>query len=273
MSESKQIWKSLNTLSTISFDNNLMLFNPLYCKINPVKTLPLKEEIESKKEIFQIKKEQSTNSNTGEPQKTFIKKGRKCISELKSEEDPLSNTHSKFIQDNIKRKIKTHFHFFLIAFLNKKIKEEFGFQKYKIRKIESSITQDISILANKNLFQTSLKDILINVSKKFNDRESNKNYINKIILTKPELKSFFDMNYKDFYLNYYLTSDKSTFEGFPKDESFEAHLNSITARDGIIYAAKFKENAINFITDFERAKQKIRRKRPIKEEEIAPKTD
>ena len=63
------------------------------------------------------------------------RKGRIKKLGIKPECTPIfysDNIHSKFNQDNIKRKIKTHFHNFIIAYLNKEIKSHCnGLQKFK----------------------------------------------------------------------------------------------------------------------------------------------
>ena len=101
------------------------------------------------------------------------KKGRKLkneIVQIRSHE----RIHSRLNSDNIKRKIKTHFHCFIISYLNLKIKEEWGgFQKYKFKKIDSETTQNITIAYNKILLDTPIKQLLKKVSNKFNDHLSN----------------------------------------------------------------------------------------------------
>ena len=48
--------------------------------------------------------------------------------------------HTKYNQDNIKRKIKTHFHAFIIAYLNVEIKKDSNFpSNYRFKKMESKI--------------------------------------------------------------------------------------------------------------------------------------
>ena len=57
-----------------------------------------------------------------------------------------SNIHSKYFQDNIKRKIKTHFHNFIIAFLNiESKKQNQSLHQFRFKTLDSSITQDIRI--------------------------------------------------------------------------------------------------------------------------------
>ena len=171
--------------------------------------------------------------------------------------------HSKYNQDNIKRKIKTHFHNFIIAYLNKEIRKEWGgIQKFKFRKLESSITQDITISYNKKMLEKPLKVILSKVSKKFKDRDTNANFIDKISKYKPNIRNLLNKTYEEMYLDYYLKSTHKTFsESNDKDESFEEHLQKIADKDGQVYYNKYKENAINFVHFFKNCKERKRRSR------------
>lgn len=171
--------------------------------------------------------------------------------------------HSKYNQDNIKRKIKTHFHNFIIAYLNKEIRKEWGgIQKFKFRKMESSITQDITISSNKKMLEKPLKVILSKVSKKFKDRDTNANFIDKISKYKPNIRDLLNKTYEEMYLDYYLKSTHKTFSGSnDKDESFEEHLKKIADKDGQIYYSKYKENALNFVNFFKSCKERKRRSR------------
>lgn len=175
--------------------------------------------------------------------------------------------HSKYNQDNIKRKIKTHFHNFIIAFLNREIKKEWGGkQKFKFRKMESTITQDITIHENKKMLDEPLKNILSKVSKKFKDRQTNSNFVRKISKCKDNLKNIFNTKYKDIYSNYYLKSSHETFTG-EKDESFEEHLRKIKEKDGIKYMQLFKENALKFVDFFLKGKERKNKKKKVEANE------
>ena len=63
-----------------------------------------------------INKSESSNI----PKKLFInkKRGRRL---KKSKEINREGTHDRFSDDNLKRKVKTHFHNYIIAFLNSKL--------------------------------------------------------------------------------------------------------------------------------------------------------
>ena len=128
----------------------------------------------SKQKIFEIihvndssentQEEEMTNQNTLSPNSNnskFIfmitknhnnellnkKRGRPS---RKYKKNPELN-HNKYKIDNIRIKIKTHFHSFIIGFFNDLIKLKFKIQRYKFRKIPYSITKDVSIKKNLSL--------------------------------------------------------------------------------------------------------------------------
>lgn len=171
-----------------------------------------------------------------------------------------SNTHSKYFQDNIKRKIKTHFHNFIIAFLNiESKKQNQSLHQFRFKKMESAITQDIRISENKKLLQRPLKEILGNVSKKFKDQEQNNKYMNYIYLDGGHMKELLEMKYETIFNNYYLKSTHQMFENTgEKDESFEEHLDLIKKKDGILYMKQYKKNAETFVEFFKNNKERKR---------------
>ena len=59
--------------------------------------------------------------------------------------------HNKYKIDNIRIKVKIHYHSFIIGFFNDLIKLKFKIQRYKFRKIPYSITKDVSIKKNLSL--------------------------------------------------------------------------------------------------------------------------
>ena len=67
--------------------------------------------------------------------------------------------YDKFSYDNIKRKVKTHFHNFIIAFLNLILDKTLT--KRKFGKISSYITQNITVGFNQKLFEQPIKDIIV----------------------------------------------------------------------------------------------------------------
>ena len=205
-------------------------------------------------------------SNTN-PEKNVRKKGRRKLKFIESNEAPL---HTKDNDDNIKRKVKTHFHNFIVAYLNMLMKNSIKTKRqYKIRKLSSKITQDITIGFNKILLNTSMKNILAQVSSKFKNKDINLYYIEKISnfnesnlensINVSKLNEIFNMTYREMFENYYLKSTKALFQNEKYDESFETHINNLINKYGYEYAMKFKQNAENFIKFYISSKQRVHR--------------
>jgi hypothetical protein len=207
-----------------------------------------------------------TNENEHFPQKNNLlmtKRGRK--SSKANEID--YKIHGKDSPDNIRRKIKTHFHNFMIALLNMKIRpylpedERFG-------KISFKITQDLTIEYNQKLFETKIKDIIIAMSNKYSNKNRNKyilSQIMKIVPKNSELISLLNLNYKDLYLDHYLKSNKDIFEGEEEDESYEAHLEKLNEKFGNKYTNDFKniaESLIDFFYNCKKREKKMKLRVP-----------
>ena len=116
-----------------------------------------------------------------------------------------SHIHSKMSFDNICQKLKVLYHHFLINLVNDYIKTSYkGFQKFRVRKVSSEITQNVTKKYNKYLANINLKDFFSNeISNKYKRFSGNKNEenINKLCFFKPKLKELLMMNYYDVYKN------------------------------------------------------------------------
>ena len=197
-------------------------------------------------------------------EKAKRKRGRR---KLKSGEDNEIALHTKDNDDNIKRKVKTHFHNFIVAYLNMIIRRTLKTKRiYKFKKMCSKITQDVTISYNKKLMDTPVKDVLVQVSNKFKDRDINLYYIEKIMQIKPvnenenlgvnALKNILNISYKEMMNDFYLKSTKKLFENEKNDESFEKHIENLIIKYGFEYAMKFKQNAENFVQFYISSKQR-----------------
>ena len=197
-------------------------------------------------------------------EKVKRKRGRR---KLKSGENYEIALHTKDNDDNIKRKVKTHFHNFIVAYLNMLIRQTLKTKRiYKFKKMCSKITQDVTISYNKKLMETPVKDVLVQVSNKFKDKDINLYYIEKIMQIKSNnenenlginaLKDILNMSYKDMMNNFYLKSTKNLFENEKIDESFEKHIENLIIKYGFNYAMKFKQNAENFVQFYLSSKQR-----------------
>ena len=185
------------------------------------------------------------------------KKGRKKKSqEIKPEEENKEKiVHSKFSNDNIKRRIKGLFNNYIVNLLNDLIKKKFRKTKIKFVKMDIKNTKDIGIEFNRNLLSKPIKEIIIDVSNKYQDLNNNKNCIKFIKEQKnnEEIINLLNMSYKDIYSNYYLVSKDS-------ENSFEAHKEKVLETCGKEYLEKFVNNAEGFINFFMNGKNRKARK-------------
>lgn len=214
--------------------NDLMVVNNLYKKLIPIRQFERKKGRKLKGEIIEIKRNQ--------------------------------RIHSRLNSDNIKRKIKTHFHCFIISYLNLIIKKEWnGIQKFRFKKIDSEITQNITIAYNRILLNTPIREIIKKVSNKFNDPLSNEKILSKIPFSKIELNKLLNCTYMEMYQNYYLNSKIDLFINEKENNSFESHIMKIKEKFGCEYMEKYKKNALNFVKFFLNCKERTKKNNNIEE--------
>lgn len=171
---------------------------------------------------------------------------------------PKKSRHSKYSHDNILRKIKVCFQRFLIHFSNKLIKEIYGVQKFKIRKLSGNFTQNVTLQFNKILLNQTIADILShNTSMKYSSVSIDQNQKNiKKLLSKPFFGKFFSMTYKEVYQKLFIENDKSIF-----DKKYHIYMNDLYNIDYVYnytlahyendYRDKILETARTFISYFE----------------------
>ena len=174
-----------------------------------------------------------------------------------------SKVHNIYSNDNIKRRIKTLFNNYIIRLLNNLIKQKFPNFKMKFVKINKRINEDLGIEYNRNLLNKSIRDIIIDVSKRYSNKENNKDCIKFIEQQKDneEILNILNMTYKEFY-NFYLKSTKIN----SLDNSFESHKDKLLVLYGKVYVDKFIENAKNFLEYFINGKK--RKSKKVKEIDI-----
>ena len=189
------------------------------------------------------------------------KRGRK--NRITIDSDKYGLTHDKYSDDNIKRKIKTHYHNFIIALLNMKAGEVLD-KNNKFGKISFEVTQNITVDFNQKLFDQKIMDIIVKVSEKYHNQNKNR-FALYLVMKKfhdnSEIIQILNMTYKGLYINYYLKSTKKLFEGEKEDESYEEHLIRLGKKFGVIYALEYKRNAESFITFFYMCKKRVRKKK------------
>ena len=117
------------------------------------------------------------------------------------------DVHSKENDDNIRRKIKCHFHNFIINFFNNLIKEKKK-GNIKFKKIKYSYALNDTIKFNKILLLSKISDFFkLEISNKYKKYQKNENELvyEKLIkrFDKEDLQ-LFDLTYMEFYEKYYL---------------------------------------------------------------------
>ena len=197
------------------------------------------------------------------------KRGRKKLNDYNDYDDSiLIVKHDRNSDDNLKRKVKTHFHNYIIALLNSKLKLEPGKEKLKFVKINSEITQNITIEYNQNLFKKPIKDIVIQTSEKYQNKNINRECINYIMSTESinyEVINLLNKTYEDMYLNYYLKSTKDSFDSQP-NESYESHKEKLK-KFGNEYLNRYIKNAENLLNFYATAKKRQSKKKKSEEKE------
>ena len=145
---------------------------------------------------------------------------------------------------------------YIISFLNHLIKMAFKTNKIKFVKMNVKITKDIGIKYNRYLLEKPIKDIIVNVSNKYQNQENNKNCIKYIQAHKDneEIMKFLNMKYKDFYTDYYLKSTDS-------ENSFETHKAKLLTLCGQDYLDKFIKISNSFVEFFMNGKNRKPRKK------------
>ena len=175
------------------------------------------------------KKCEIENENEDENNNILIinsSKGRKKKSENEPNEneiiskDKINNSHSKEHDDNIRRKIKCHFHNFIIDFFNILIKEKKK-GNFKFKKIKYSYALNDTMKFNKILLSTKISDFFkFEISNKYKNYPKNENelvYEKLINRFDNESQKLFDLTYMEFYEKFYLNetlSKKSKLKNF-----------------------------------------------------------
>ena len=202
------------------------------------------------------------NEQKEEKQFKFItkKRGRKNKDQIITKSEN-KNVHNKFSNDNIKRRIKASYNKYIIKLLNNIVKKKYKKTTIKFLKMNIRITKDIAIKYNQNLLNKPLREIIVNVSNKYKNKDNNKICIKFIENQKgnAELINILNMTYKDFYINYFLKSTKND----SLEYSFESVKEKLLILNGKEYLDKFIENAEHFVEFF--TNSKIRKSRKTQE--------
>ena len=124
--------------------------------------------------------------------------------------------------------------------------------------MNARMTKDIGIEYNRNLLNTPLKEIIVNVSDRYQNKDNNNANCIKFIKKQndnEEIINILNMTYEELYVNYLKSTKNDSLEN-----SFEAHKEKMLTLYGKKYLDKFIENTKNFIEFFKNGKQRKSRK-------------
>jgi hypothetical protein len=173
----------------------------------------------------------------------YEKRGRKKKSKNESKnskiilkEHKINNLHSKENDDNIRRKIKCHFHNFIISYFNNLIKEKKK-GNLKFKKIKYSYALNDTMKFNKTLLFSKISDFFkLEISSKYKNYQKNENelvYEKLIKRFDNEVRQLFDLTYMEFYEKYYLNEAfnnsklKNFYSLFKNERNKESDENKI----------------------------------------------
>ena len=172
MEENQQnIWKDINNTNQKNFEKeNFSKRIRLIHQIENEKTSSILSEEnlnENNSKKFSNKNIKFTNRKRSRKLKHKKKKNIKLINNIDI------NINDKSSDDDLKSEVKIKFHNYIIELLNSKIKTEPGKEKLKFEKLQSNIEQNNTVEFNQNLFNKKIKDILIDVSNKYQNKNIN----------------------------------------------------------------------------------------------------
>ena len=155
---------------------------------------------EHKTNLFKVSISDSSNEITLLKNK---KRGRKSNSEEKKEKN-----HDKYSPDNIKRKIQVHYQSFIPLSIND-ILESCGIRE-KFYKLEYEFKKIVNKSHFKYLINSNIGDIISKeISNKYKKKNKNNNSsVYNDFKTNKVLENIFEMNYLDFFRNFYMKKEK-----------------------------------------------------------------
>ena len=145
---------------------------------------------------IKIEEQEKSNTEANETSKLRKKRGRKPKIDNK-----YSKLHSNNDRDNIVYKIKSHFHSFIIKYLNLIL--SIARIEGKFSNFCGNFQKDITRKTNSKLLDLPISDILKNIP---NTKKKKNPFLNKILYERVKhnstLKLYFSLTYKEFYLKY-----------------------------------------------------------------------
>ena len=250
-------------IDRLSFDNNTEeIFNNnyfpelLYSNIfqnEKVKDLIYNEKSMSNWSSIKIEKQEKSNTKNNKTSKLRKKRGRKP-----KIDDENSKKHSNDYRDNIVYKIKSHFHSFIIKYLNVILSIVGVENKSRFSNFCGEFQKDITRKTNSKLLDLPISEILKNIA---NTKKKKNPFLNKILYERVKdnstLKPYFSLTYKEFYLKYTSSKPDEVISNNNNIENSEYLKKTYSDKD------KLSKVLNTFITNFDSIP-----KNPKKESEI-----
>ena len=191
-------------------DINLIFINPeegkIFCGwLNEIFTYDIPEEKSYYPTGYPNIEDLMTGQSTNEVEKSELKKKRGRKPQTK--EISKKSLRQRENDDNIRRKIKCHFHNFIINYFNYLIKKNKK-GNLRFKKIKYSYALNDSIKFNQDLLQKKISEFFkLDISIKYKNYQKNENelvYEKLIKRFDNEILKLFDLTYIQFYQQYYL---------------------------------------------------------------------
>ena len=207
-------------------------------------------------EVFNIFKFEEQSYKKGEGNKAILRK-KKNEKKLKK----AKKKHGGGDDDNLKRKIQVHFLNFIINYSNDVIRSfiDIG-NKLFFSPLDYKLKKDVKNENVESLKKKSLGEIIqLKVSPKMKKNNNNTIIFKEICKLNPSIQTFFQMNYKDLFIDYYYNKNKCfEFNG----KNIHISIKTKTFNDLLIkhckYHKRLKYIAINYFLNHYKRTKKIR---------------
>lgn len=200
--------------------------------------LQLKSEQKTLISIFKVTKDQTdVPTSLSDSSPSILLNLKKCS--LKILKQP-----RKMLPDSLRKKIKTHFHHYLINYFNKLIVDYYKFKKYVIQKINKEKTLKVSIDYCSRLLKLTMKELFSSeISTKCTRKKADHNQrIIQILEQKADFISFLNKSYEEMFVEY------------RKSKAFMSDVLKLKQKFGTYYYKLFIMIADDFINYYKKEK-------------------
>lgn len=237
---------SIFTKKIKNYASNMIVINETDSISDLNNNIVLEINAPSKKNIFKSTYFSKIDENNIENENAIKKnkRGRKTFSEVRTK-----RVHDASDYDNILRKIQVHYLTFIIAFINDLIETFIPNNKeLKFKNLSYDLKRTVTHSYVEHLKNKTIGEIL-----QFKISPKNRNFVEsinqqiyqKICISYPFLKQFFDMPYLELFNNYYYKSNRNiSFEGIKLKISQKTQFFVDLLQKNYLVADKIKHIAI-----------------------------